>query len=52
MDADKYTYIKIAHLEIKSVIIVEISDVSSHIAEKNPEKRMRNLKIQKTLFLR
>ena len=35
MDADKYTYIKIAHLKIKRLIIVEIKDISSHIVEKN-----------------
>ena len=42
MDVDKYTHTKIAHLKIKSVIIVEIRDISSHIVEKNPEKRIRN----------
>ena len=31
MDANKYTYIKFAHLKIKSVIIVEIRDINSNI---------------------
>ena len=43
MDVDKYTYIKIVHLKLKSVIIVEIRDISIHIVEKNPEKIIRNL---------
>ena len=47
MYADKYTYIKIAHLRIKSFIIVEIKEVCFHIVEKNlEEKRIQNLKIR------
>ena len=37
MYEDKYSHIKIAHLKTKSVIIVEIRDISSHIVEKNPK---------------
>ena len=41
MDADKYTYIKIGHLKIKSVIIAEISDISYHNVEKNSEENKK-----------
>ena len=55
MDVDKNTYIKIARLKIKRIIIVEIRDISSHFVENNPEK-IRNLKLtlqkQKTHFER
>ena len=43
MNASKYTYVKVAHLKIKSVIIVGIRDI-----EKNPEKkRIQNFKMGK-----
>ena len=47
IDAIKFTYIKIAHLKIKSIITAVKRDLSSHIVEKNPEK-IQNSKIQLT----
>ena len=43
MDADKYTYIKIAHLKIKSIIIVEIRDKFSYCRKEPRKKRIQNL---------
>ena len=38
MNVDKYTYTKIAHLKIKSIIIAEIRDLNFHIVEKKKKE--------------
>ena len=50
MDADEYTYIKMAYLKVKRVsLIVEIRCTSSHLVKKDPGK-IQNLKIRLTLL--